>query len=221
MLEMSDQQPPADRIPIFRQDYPLIIILLAGVIISVSLVQMNASPIVEDWLLRTGAILVGPLFEGVSRPFGPLFPLIGHTLLHAGSLHLILNMVALISMGPIVALALGNSVRGSLIFIAFFAVCAIGGGLAEIFWTRLIGENVNAIGASSAISGLLPAIGFIRNGWQGAYSMSLGWVVINLILAVSGGFLALPIAWAAHLGGTAAGFSFVLFLRLANPSDPL
>ena len=88
----------------------------------------------------------------------------------------------------------------------------------QMLWFAIDAQDGIAIGASSAISGLLPAVGYIRNGIKGAWSISVPWIVINLALAVFGGSLgALSIAWAAHLGGLAAGFTFPVFLALAKP----
>jgi len=213
---MHDTQPPQRRIPVFRRGYPSIILILSAAIILVSLYQFNAPPQMEDWLLRAGALISGPAFEGIERPFGNYVPFFAHIFLHGGGLHLGLNMLGLMAMGPIVALALGQTLRGWLLFLAFFLFCALGGGLAEMIWGLVSGKNIIAIGASSAISGLLPAIGYIQNRWQGAWSMSKGWIFINLCLAVAGEFIALPIAWAAHLGGTFAGFSVAVFLAFAS-----
>ncbi|MEO0450767.1 MAG: rhomboid family intramembrane serine protease, partial [Pseudomonadota bacterium] len=68
-----------------------------------------------------------------------------------------------------------------------------------------------------AISGLLPAVGYIQNGWRGAWSLSVPWIVINIGLAFLGGDVGfMSIAWAAHLGGLAAGFSYPVFQALAR-----
>ncbi len=217
---MTQQDPGEQNIPIFRAGYPYIILALAGLICMVSLVQFNASPELEDWLFRSAAILAGPGFETIARPFGDIIPLIAHTALHGGGFHLTLNMVALISMGPIIALTCGNTGRGRLLFMLFFSFCAVAGGLAETGLAYLTGQSQIVIGASSAISGFLPAIGFVRGGWRGAWSMSAGWILINIAIALLGGFIGLPIAWAAHLGGLAAGFGFPVFLHFAaSPED--
>ena len=103
------------------------------------------------------------------------------------------------------------------LFLAFFAVCAIGGGLAQMLWYAIEAQDGIAIGASSAISGLLPAVGYIRERFKGAWSMSVPWIVINVGLAFLGGDIGImSIAWAAHLGGLAAGFSFPVFLSLSK-----
>ena len=168
-------------------------------------------------MFSVAAIAGGPSFENVYRPWGDFAPYVLHTFLHGGSFHLMLNMAMLIAIGPIIAQALGKSVYAAGLFLAFFVVCAIGGGLAQMLWYAIEAQDGIAIGASSAISGLLPAVGYIRNGWKGAWSMSVPWVLINVVLAFLGGDVGvMNIAWAAHLGGLIAGFTFPMFLALAR-----
>ena len=126
-------------------------------------------------------------------------------------------MAMLIAIGPIIAQALGKSLYASLLFLAFFAVCAIGGGLAQMLWYAIEAQDGIAIGASSAISGLLPAVGYIRDGYKGAWSMSVPWILINIVLAFLGGDIGImSIARAAHLGGLVAGYSYPVFLSLSK-----
>jgi membrane associated rhomboid family serine protease len=203
--------------PIFRKGFPTVVLVLTGAIVAVSLVQFNASREFEDWMFSVAAIAGGPSFENVYRPWGDFAPYVLHTFLHGGSFHLMLNMAMLVALGPIIAQVLGKSVYASVLFLAFFAVCAIGGGLAQMLWYAIEAQDGIAIGASSAISGLLPAVGYIRERFKGAWSMSVPWIVINVVLAFLGGDIGImSIAWAAHLGGLAAGFSFPVFLSLSK-----
>ena len=219
MQVYNDPNELPEKPPIFRKGFPGVILILAGAIIGVTLVQFNASARLEDWMLATAAIVGGPSFEGLTRPWGDFAPYLLHTFLHGGSFHLMMNMAMLIALGPIVVQALGTSLRASLLFLAFFAVCAIGGGVAQAVWFAVDAQDGIAVGASSAISGLLPAVGFIRDGLKGAWSLSLPWVLINIALAFLGGDIGvMQIAWAAHLGGLVAGFSYPIFVRLARPA---
>jgi len=213
---LIQDETPSSRAPFFKKGFPLIVLILSGIIIGVSLINFNASEALDDWMLRTFAVISGPGFVGLERPYGPFVPLIGHTLLHGNLFHLVMNMTAMLSFGPIVALGVGKSGRSIGLFVLFFAVCAIGGALAEILLADFQGNDQIAIGASSALSGFLPAVGYLRGGPKGAWSTSVPWIIINILLAISGGISAFPIAWAAHLGGLAAGFSFPLFLSLVR-----
>ena len=217
MQVYNDPTDLPEKPPIFRKGFPTVILILTGAIVAVSLIQFNVSRELEDWMFSVAAIAGGPSFENVFRPWGDFAPYVLHTFLHGGSFHLLLNMAMLIAIGPIFAQALGKSLYASFLFLAFFAVCAIGGGLAQMLWYTIEAQDGSAIGASSAISGLLPAVGFIRNGLKGAWSMSVPWILINIVLAFLGGDIGImSVAWAAHLGGLAAGFSFPVFLSLSK-----
>ncbi|MEM7639123.1 MAG: rhomboid family intramembrane serine protease [Pseudomonadota bacterium] len=219
MQVYNDPNAMPEKPPIFRKGFPTVILILAGAIIGVSLVQFNASDQLQNWMFATAAVAGGPSFENVYRPWGEFAPYVLHTFLHGGSFHLMMNMAMLIALGPIVANVLGNSIKGALLFLAFFALCAAGGGLAQVIWYAIEAQDGIAIGASSAISGLLPAVGYSRGGLKSAWSISVPWILINVVLAFLGGDVGvMQIAWAAHLGGLAAGFSFPLFTRLAQPA---
>lgn len=217
MQVYHEPQDGPERPPIFRRGFPTIVLWLAGAIIAVTLIQFNATSQIQNWMFSVAAIAGGPGFENVVRPWGDFAPYLLHTFLHGGSFHLMMNMAMLIALGPIVAKALGRGLGSAILFLAFFFVCAIGGGLAQGLWYAINAQDGIAIGASSAISGLLPAVGYIRNGARGAWSISVPWIVINLLLAVFGGDVGgLRVAWAAHLGGLAAGFLFPVFAALAR-----
>ena len=218
MQVYNDPNTAPEKPPIFRKGFPTVILILAGAIIAVSLVQFNASRQFQDWMFATAAIAGGPGFENVYRPWGDFAPYVLHMFLHGGSFHLMMNIAMLIALGPIVAKDLGNSTSGAVLFLIFFAVCAAGGALAQVVWYAIQAQDGIAIGASSAISGLLPAVGYTRGGLKGAWSLSVPWILINIVLAFLGGDVGvMQIAWAAHLGGLAAGFAYPLFMRLAPP----
>lgn len=217
MQVYNDPRQVPEKPPIFRKGFPTVILLLTGAIVAVSLIQFNVSLRTQDWMFSVAAIAGGPAFENVSRPWSDFSPYVLHVFLHGGSFHLTLNMAMLIAIGPIVAKALSNTPKGAILFLVFFAICAIGGGVAQMLQYAIEARDGITIGASSAISGLLPAVGYLQNGWRGAWSMSVPWILINIVLAFLGGDVGvMQIAWAAHLGGLAAGFSFPLFLSLAR-----
>jgi len=216
----DDKNAVPEKPPIFRKGFPVIILLLTGAIIAVSLIQFNVSLELEDWMFSVAAVAGGPSFDNVYRPWGDFAPYVLHTFLHGGSFHLMMNMAMLIALGPIIAKELGNSPKGAGLFLGFFAICAIGGAAAQMLWYAIEAKDGIAIGASSAISGLLPAVGYIRNGFKGAWSISVPWIVINVGLAFLGGdFGVMQIAWAAHLGGLVAGFSYPLFAMISDPTS--
>ncbi len=152
-------------------------------------------------------------------------PLLGHIFLHADFAHLTVNCLWLLAFGPVVARRFGGPA-----FLLFFALCGLAGAAAFVGleW----GQNVGAIGASGAISGLMGAairMMRIREPWLNDATLPLApllsqqilmfsavWLVVNAITGLvgmgpSGSVHA--IAWQVHLGGYIAG------LALAGPFD--
>lgn len=217
MQVYNDPGATPEKPPIFRKGYPTVVLALTGLIVAVSLIQFNAPIQLYQWIMASSVLVVPASEFGFVQPFGPYAPYLLHTLVHGNLFHLVMNMAALISFGPVAALALGRGQRGAVLFLAFFAFCAIGGGVATYIWSTVWNDPTAMIGASSAISGLLPAVGYMRGGWQGAWSISVPWLVINIGLGLLGGDIGImQIAWTAHLGGLAAGFAFPVFLGLAR-----
>ncbi len=201
---------PAPRVPIFK-NMPILVLVLAGAIIVATLVQFFGGTANENSMFASAAIIGGPEFSDLARPLGDIAPLFLHVFLHGDMFHLAMNMAMLLALGPIVANGLGPSLRSQIVFLVFFFVCALAGALAQMLYYDLSQTSGLAIGASSAISGLLPAMGYLKGGWREAARFSLPWLLINIVLALTGGIVALPLAWQAHLGGLAAGFLFPAF----------
>ncbi|HIG23519.1 rhomboid family intramembrane serine protease [Henriciella sp.] len=212
--------------PLFNRLPPVVLMLTALITIASSVQLLSQSQLFLDrwvaaWMFDAGAIAGGPEFDGVYRPLGNIAPLILHVFLHGGIFHLAMNMMALVAFGPPVAIALGIDRKGAFAFLLFFAGCAISGALFQIGWSEFTGQSELAIGASSALSGFLPAVGWLRGGLKGAVRISVPWIVINLVIAVVGEFMAsiigIRLAWAAHIGGVAGGIVlFPLMLAVFN-----
>lgn len=60
-------------------------------------------------------------------------------------------------------------------------------------------------GASTGASGLIAAVGWVTGGWRGMARLAVPWIGLNLLIAVTGLAIPIPIGWAAHIGGTLAG----------------
>lgn len=219
----SPEEMARAREPVFNR-FPAIVLALTALIIGTTAVQLMAqtgtvfSVSLADWMYSVGALAGGPEFANAYRPWGDLPPLVLHVLLHGGIFHLGMNMTAMIAFGPPIAMAFGRGGKGALAFVAFFAACAVTGALAQVGWFDFTGDSGLAIGASSALSGFLPAAGYLQGGPKQAVRMSVPWLIINIVLAVSAFAFPLPIAWAAHIGGLAGGFVlFPLMLKVFNP----
>lgn len=192
---------PARREPLFNR-FPTILIALGAAIAAVSLVQIFGPAPLSDWLIAAGAVFTG---MNVDQPLGPAAPYVLHVFLHGGIVHLLINLAALASFGPPAAEGFGRGPRAALGFLIFFFACAAGGALAQA--VLMAGEQSYAVGASSALSGVLAAAGYASGGWRGALRMAAPWALINVVLALTAAAIPVPIAWAAHMGGLAAGLA--------------
>jgi membrane associated rhomboid family serine protease len=142
-----------------------------------------------------------------------------------------MNAVAALAFGPPVARLFGLGPRGALVFLLFYLVCGIVGGLG--FVLADLHDKAGVVGASGAISGLLGAASRIIQGHgrigpifgQTVIGMAVAWAIVNVVLGVSGltpGAMGMPVAWQAHLAGYAAGVLLIgPFARLAGrgPED--
>jgi len=102
--------------------------------------------------------IIGYLLEFLNIPFYQTFALypqggfqyhqlITHQFLHGGIIHIIFNMLALVSIGPQVEDYLGRKR-----FIIFYLLCGLGAAFLHMF---MIKSSVPMVGASGAIYGLL------------------------------------------------------------------
>lgn len=143
--------------------------------------------------------------------------LLGHAFLHAGFLHLLMNMLVFVQAGPFV-----EARMGSLRFAILYGVSILGGAAAYV----LINPDSarEAIGASGAICGVFAAYFLaVRPTPRAALAdprvrnAMLSFVGINVVLVA---LLPLPIAWEAHLGGFVVGALAYLLLAPRAPTGP-
>jgi membrane associated rhomboid family serine protease len=156
-----------------------------------------------------GSFLTGPSNQK-AVDLGALFPpavALGHQywrlitamFLHAGILHIALNMYALYLFGYLIEEAFGK-VR----FIAIYLVCGFLASVASFAFGPVVEVGVGASGAIFGLLGAWVAYNYRRRGMQynranlqSAYVL----IVLNLILSFS-----IPgIDWRAHVGGLVAG----------------
>jgi membrane associated rhomboid family serine protease len=170
---------------------------------------------------------------------GRLLGLVGHIFVHASWPHVLINSVFILAFGAPVARVFGETVWGGIVFLLFFLIC---GMLAAVGFVAMAdaqawllgggGPDWSLVGASGAASGLMGgAIRLMagRAAGEGALgslasrmvvSASLGWIVINLVLGLTGltpGAGGAPVAWQAHIAGYFAGLLLIgIFGRVAN-----
>jgi rhomboid protease GluP len=138
-------------------------------------------------------------------------------LLHGSIVHLVLNMLALLSFGPFLERLIGSSR-----YLALFVISGVGGSLLSM--SR--GVDIIGVGASGGIWGLMVAGAVVVTWPRGLIRPELAlqlrqraWtpVVINLLYSLQPG-----IDMLAHLGGGAVGGVLVYTLTQgARPGEPL
>lgn len=149
------------------------------------------------------------------------WPTVGlHMLAHAGLAHILMNLNALLAIGPYVSGSLGEDLRGWLRFLGLF----VGAGLAGAAMFLAINpfESVPMVGASGAICGLWGAAARIDR--QGALvplrsrrvlQQMRDFAVVNVVLfGVLFGLARLSgsqggLAWESHLGGFLFGLLLI------------
>ncbi|MCW2666953.1 MAG: Rhomboid family protein [Frankiales bacterium] len=137
---------------------------------------------------------------------GQYWRLLTATFLHFGFIHLLLNMLALLQLGPLLEQALGR-----LRFLALYLLSGLAGTTASYAFGR---EDQLSAGASGAVFGLFAAAYVLerRRGRDAAqqYAVLLG---INLVLT-----FAIPhIDVRGHLGGMVGGALLALVLVRTPP----
>ena len=128
---------------------------------------------------------------------GEVFRLVTHMFLHAGFLHIVLNMYSLYIVGPRV-----EDFYGKWKYLVIYLISGISGGLLSVG----LNGNVLAVGASGAIFGLFGALlyfGYNYRGYIGTIirSQILPIVLYNLFI----GFFIPGIDVWSHVGGLIGG----------------
>lgn len=221
-IRSSDVPPPP---PPHRQRKPVVNLpRMVGILIAINVAIYLLSAVVPwrwtaEVLFNLGFIpkryaLPGGL--GWQAFAGP----ITHQFLHAGALHLLVNMIMLAAFGSGVERYLGGAR-----LLALYLVSGVAG--AALHYAFYPEATVPVVGASGAISGLFGAV--LRLMAQharaaGGATRILPIAAIWLAVAVLTGFTGVPgagdvqVAWAAHVGGFLLGFlAYDLFAIGAPP----
>ena len=151
--------------------------------------------------------LFGNNYELVQN--GQIYRLFTCMFVHSDTMHILLNMYALYTIGPVVERYYG---KGKYLFIYI-----ISGLLGSVFSGVFMSANSISIGASGAIFGLLGSICYFtyyyRATLQGILRGSIiPVIVINLII----GFLSPSIDLSAHIGGLIGGILVSMGLGIGD-----
>ncbi|MBI5941537.1 MAG: rhomboid family intramembrane serine protease [Caulobacterales bacterium] len=218
MTERDDDSPPPQVVapePVFNA--PAVSIALLALLAIAYGIQV--------FLLTPDQVEAGAL-SAQALAQGRWFTLISHMFLHGNLVHILMNGGAALAFGPAVARHFGPGLRAGLVFMLFYLVCGVVGGLGYVALNP--GGAGLVIGASGAISGLWGGAARLigrRRGlsglWEGPVRGQIAVVVVfNLLIGLTG-FAAggLSIAWEAHIAGFVAGLLLIgSFTRLARAS---
>jgi len=201
-----------------------LIIANAGVFIWQINLVLNHPELAEGFINRMG-LVPAALMKGGVRGNGGYITVFSSMFLHGDGMHIAGNMLYLWIFGNNIEDSMGH-----LRFIVFYFVVGLTAAVAHIFLNPA--STVPTIGASGAVSGILgaylvlfprarvrtliPLIGpFFRIVRLPAWALLLFWIAFQILHqvivptnAARGG-----VAYAAHIGGFAAGFVLILFFR--------
>lgn len=150
---------------------------------------------------RTGTLIRWGANFGPLTLNGQWWRLLSSAFLHAGVLHLALNMWAFLNLGVLAEVLFGRRV-----FVCLYLFCALGGSVGSVWWHA----DVVGVGASGAVFGvagaLLTALAFQRNRrMRAAMRGHMTSIAIFVFYNIAFGAAAAHVDNAAHLGGLVAG----------------
>jgi membrane associated rhomboid family serine protease len=161
------------------------------------LVEAETSATISNTLLATGANIPTAVFRG------EVWRLVGSNLLHASYLHLVMNMVGLLSTGAVIERWLG---RHKMLII--LVISGVGGQLASATMATINGSDRSSIGISGAVFGLLGVLLASTLRFRTAHAGGLrvplaGWL---LLLITNVAISSIPVVdVVAHVGGLVSG----------------
>lgn len=195
--------------PMFNFSEP-VPVYWAGLLIILELLTMVATREVQLFLAKFGIL----------RPYGVMgFPdqliaLVGHSFLHSGWSHVLMNSFLGIIFGivcirgaKVKKTAQGQSSSGLGVFLGLFLFGAVLGGLAQWAVWAVTNASVQSamLGASGGVSAFFAGAGWAMGGRQKMLQFGFGWLVINFVLVIAEPIFGVRISWAGHIGGYVAG----------------
>ncbi|MFT8705164.1 rhomboid family intramembrane serine protease [Bifidobacterium aquikefiricola] len=132
--------------------------------------------------------------------------------LHATNvLHVLFNMMALWSVGPLLERLMGHWQYGAL-----YLISGMGGAVGLTVWAAIeptYGWYTYALGASGAIFGLFGAVMVVFRRVGADIRPMLIWIGLNFLMP----FVISGIAWQAHVGGFVTGIALTELLTKGIP----
>jgi membrane associated rhomboid family serine protease len=183
--------------------------------LAVHLIRLALPESIDDTLIERLGFVPARYLTGDGLSWTTLLSPIAYQYLHAGFMHLGVNMLTLLAFGAGVERRTGPGR-----FLVFYTLCGLAAAALQFAVDPASGGIM--VGASGALSGLFGAIlrfGIARNGFWAIVGV---WLVLNYVSGTAD-FLGAgaPIAWVAHLGGFLLGLAiFPLFDHLRGAAPP-
>ncbi|MFJ1753691.1 rhomboid family intramembrane serine protease [Kitasatospora sp. NPDC088134] len=135
--------------------------------------------------------------EGLAAGPDEWYRLVSAMFVHAGLLHLVMNMFSLWVLGPQL-----ERVLGRLRYLGLYLVSGIAGNALAYL---LVGADLRSVGASGAIYGLMGATAVLFKVTGTPMQPVIALLVVNLVFTFSLHGDVINIDWRAHVGGLVAG----------------
>lgn len=198
--------------PVFN--LPPVVQALSLINIAVFLFAFLFPALLDDESLYALAF-VPARYSGLQTPgFSAIFSPFTHMFLHAGWLHLSINVGMMVAFGA----GLERRIGGKRLLLFYFAAGLCGALLHALVYP---GSEAPMIGASGAISGLFGGVLMMLHSRGGAtdYKKLLPFAAVWIGISVLFGFTGMPgidnpIAWTAHIGGFIGGLALY---RIGRP----
>lgn len=201
--------------PALPQFPPVLIVIVAICTLIEGVLLLDDIGVLADGRLRATAYEYGGFWPGLLQDRQPTYPsqpyvmFISYAFLHGGLLHLIINMITLVSIGRAVCARVGT--RG---FALLYLAAVFGGALGYGLLTHSARPMVGASGGLFGLVGGLLAWNYIDQTaaagplWPVARSVLL-LIALNLVFwwAMDG-----LLAWQTHLGGFVVGWMAALLI---------
>ncbi|MBT1182302.1 rhomboid family intramembrane serine protease [Bifidobacterium sp. CP2] len=174
-----------------------------GPVVTWTIITLCAAVWAVEMLLR----LLSPTLFSAFVGYGMFMPItafrtpwtwLTSMFLHAPNLmHILFNMIALWSVGPVL-----ERLMGHWRYLALYLISGLGGAAGMMVWARLTGDWLtSAYGASGALFGLFAAVLVVYRRIGEDIRSMLVWMAVNFLLP----FVVGGIAWQAHVGGFIVG----------------
>lgn len=182
------------------------IVVTCVVVWLIEVISRFLAPGLFSWIMNYG--IFSPIYSAIN-PWRWLTSMF----LHAPNvLHVLFNMMALWSVGPMLERMMGHWQ-----YLALYLIAGFGGSTGLVVWAVIqpgSGWMSAAYGASGAIFGLFGAVLAVYRKVGADVRPMLVWMVINFLMP----FVISGIAWQAHVGGFVTGIVLTELLTNGVPA---